>query len=64
MNRDTDDEVIAQVRAAKESYAARFGYDVTAIFAHLAERERMRTEPRTVSPGSSAEPATEPASAN
>ena len=35
------DEIIAEVRAVREAYAARFGYDVTALFRHARERARQ-----------------------
>ncbi|MBX9583729.1 MAG: hypothetical protein K2X87_25790 [Gemmataceae bacterium] len=36
-----DDDIVARVRAAREAIAARFNYDLDAIFAHLRERERQ-----------------------
>ncbi len=48
------DEVMQEVRAVREAYAARFGYDVRALFeharqqAHRSDREIVRREPRRV----------------
>ncbi|WP_420454074.1 hypothetical protein [Rubrivirga sp.] len=49
------DEVIGDVRAVREAYAARFDYDVAALFRHArgrAERERdrpvVKREPKPV----------------
>jgi hypothetical protein len=46
------DEVIQEVRANREDYAARFGYDVRAILRRARERARetgaMKREPRRI----------------
>ncbi len=52
------DPVIAEVRAVRDGYAARFGYDVSAIFRDLRERQEtsgrvyVRYPPRDVDAGS------------
>ena len=35
----TDDPIMAELRAARDRLAARFNYDVEAIFRHIQERE-------------------------
>jgi len=55
---DHQDEVIQEVRANREDYAARFGYDVRAILRRARERAReagaKKREPRrVVVPGAS-----------
>ena len=51
------DEVISEVRANREAYAAQFGYDVRAILrrsrerAAECEREVEEREPRRLEPG-------------
>lgn len=48
------DEIIKDVRAVRESYAAKFGYDVRALYADAIKREGKRghkvelLEPRIV----------------
>ncbi|HLT48352.1 MAG TPA: hypothetical protein VK002_14045 [Rubricoccaceae bacterium] len=48
------DEVMREVRAIREAYAARFDYDVRALFEHArrrvqqSDREVVRREPRRV----------------
>ncbi len=50
----TRDEVIAEVRAVREAYGARFGYDIGALFQHARERARgsdrevVRRQPKSV----------------
>ncbi len=39
------DEIIREVRAIREAYAARFNYDVGAIFRDAKERERQSDRP-------------------
>ena len=34
------DEIVSAVRRIRERYAARFNYDLDAIYRHLKERER------------------------
>lgn len=38
-----EDEIIAQVRAIREAWAARFNYDMDAIFQDVKEREKRST---------------------
>lgn len=51
-----DDEIIAEVRAIREAYAARFNYDMDAIFQDAKEREKRTTrrvvtlEPKRIKP--------------
>jgi hypothetical protein len=47
-----DDPIVAEVRAAREAYAARFGFDLRAIFADLQRRteEARRAGRQVVSP--------------
>lgn len=48
------DEVMREVRAVREAYAARFNYDVRALFEHARQqarrsgREVVQREPRRV----------------
>lgn len=35
------DEVIEKVRAVREAYAARFNYDIAALFRHARERAKQ-----------------------
>jgi hypothetical protein len=35
------DEVIEKVRAVRESYAARFNYDIAALFRHAREQAKQ-----------------------
>ena len=44
---ETRDEVIENVRAVREAYAARFNYDVAALFRHARERAKQ-TERKVV----------------
>ena len=50
-----DDELIEEVRAIRESYAERFGFDVRAIFLDAMERQKksgrqlVTLEPRKIS---------------
>ncbi|MCH7977085.1 MAG: hypothetical protein IIC18_11120 [Bacteroidetes bacterium] len=37
---ETRDEVIEEVRAVREAYAARFNYDIGALFRHARERAK------------------------
>lgn len=39
MERNSDDEIVTEVRAAREAHAARFGFDVTKIFEDLRARQ-------------------------
>ena len=56
MNETTDhrDEIIADVRAVRDAYAARFGYDVSALFRHAraraegSDRVVVKREPKSV----------------
>ena len=42
------DEIVEEVRAAREAYAAQFDYDLRRIFEDLEEKEkRLRQEPPT-----------------
>ncbi len=41
---ETRDEVIGGVRAVREAYAARFDYDVAALFRHARERARRECD--------------------
>ena len=49
-----EDEIMQEVRAIREAYAARFGYDVRALMAHVrerakqSEREVVKRAPRRV----------------
>ena len=36
-----DDPIVAEVRRARDAYAARFGYDLGAIYRDLLERQRQ-----------------------
>ena len=38
------DEIVEEVRAAREAYAARFGYDLRRIFEDLKSRETEHPE--------------------
>ena len=48
------DEVIAEIRAIREAYAARFNYDIDALFRHTCEqvkkskRKTVKREPRRI----------------
>ena len=44
---ETRDEVIEKVRAVREAYAARFNYDIAALFHHAREQAKL-TERRVV----------------
>ncbi len=44
---ETRDEVIEKVRAVREAYAARFNYDIAALFRHARERTKQ-TERKVV----------------
>ncbi|MGI9173728.1 MAG: hypothetical protein ACR2GR_00210 [Rhodothermales bacterium] len=52
--RSGQDEVMQEVRAIREAYAARFGYDVRALLAHARKqaqqsgREVVKREPRRI----------------
>ena len=49
-----EDEIMQDVRAVREAYAARFGYDVRALMAHVREqakqsgREVVKRAPRRI----------------
>ena len=49
-----EDEIMQEVRAVREAYAARFGYDVRALMAHLREQAEqsgqavVKREPRRI----------------
>jgi hypothetical protein len=36
----TNDPIVAEVRAAREAHAARFGFDLKAIFQDLRDRQK------------------------
>ena len=38
----TDDPIMAELRAAPDRLAARFGYDVKAIYRHIQAREAVK----------------------
>ena len=40
-----DDPIVEEVRAHRQAHAARFNYDLTAIFADLVEREKSSSRP-------------------
>lgn len=52
-----EDEIIREVRAIREAYAERFGFDIQALFADAKAREGqggrrvVRLEPRLLEPG-------------
>lgn len=62
MNTPPNDAIVAEVRASREAHAARFGYDLKAIFRDLRERQResgreyVRYPARPASPGKSSAP--------
>ena len=41
----TDDPIVEEVRKNRQAHAARFNYDLTAIFADLIEREKNSSRP-------------------
>ena len=59
MGKQTIDPIIAEVRAVRDAHAARFGYDVAAIFRDIREMQNvaggnyMRRPARPVSPSDS-----------
>lgn len=38
---ETKDEVIEEIRAAREAYALRFNHDIAALFRHARERTKQ-----------------------
>ena len=50
----TDDPIVAEVRKARDEHAAKFNYDLDAIYRDLKEKERMsgrkyvRYQPRII----------------
>jgi hypothetical protein len=42
---NAEDEIVEEVRVARESYAARFNYDLAAIYQDLKEKEQMTEHP-------------------
>lgn len=40
-----DDPIVEEVRMYRQAHAARFNYDLTAIFADLIEREKNSSRP-------------------
>jgi hypothetical protein len=53
------DEIVEEVRAVREAYAARFDYDLAKIFADLKAKEQKRTDLaalRPLEPASSSSP--------
>ena len=56
MGKQTIDPIIAEVRAVRDAHAARFGYDVAAIFRDIREMQNasgldyVRHPARSVSP--------------
>jgi hypothetical protein len=40
-----DDPIVEEVRAHRQAHAARFNYDLAAIFADLIEREKNSSRP-------------------
>jgi hypothetical protein len=40
MQKPTTDPIVAEIRAVREEHAARFGYDVQAIFDDIRAREK------------------------
>ena len=40
-----DDPIVEEVRAHRQAHAARFNYDLAAIFADLIEREKHSSRP-------------------
>lgn len=40
-----DDPIVEEVRAHRQAHAARFDYDLSAIFADLIEREKNSSRP-------------------
>ena len=60
MGKQTIDPIIAEVRAVRDAHAARFGYDVAAIFRDIREMQKasgldyVRHPARSVSPADSA----------
>ncbi|MFZ4526547.1 MAG: hypothetical protein ACOYOE_13710, partial [Chlorobium sp.] len=40
-----DDPVVEEIRAHRQAHAARFNYDLAAIFADLVEREKSSSRP-------------------
>jgi len=41
------DEIVEEVRTARESYAAQFDYDLVRMFEDLKEKEEQNPAPRT-----------------
>ena len=40
-----DDPIVEEVRSHRQAHAARFNYDLSAIFADLVEREKNSSRP-------------------
>ena len=40
-----DDPIVEEVRSHRQAHAARFNYDLSAIFADLVEREKSSSRP-------------------
>ncbi len=40
-----DDPVVEEIRACRQAHAARFNYDLAAIFAAVVEREKCSSRP-------------------
>lgn len=45
------DEIVEETRKARAEYAAEFGYDITAIFADVKEKEKHSERPVVSRPG-------------
>ena len=41
-----EDEIVAEVRKARETYAARFNFDLRLLFEDLKEKEQQNPAPR------------------